>query len=136
MNDLISLLQHIEKRPGMYFGDGERSRSIRILQAFITGFRCAQDPKSPYALDCYTQWVATHYRVLADSMGGNDMILEHVGGDERKAFDEFFRLLPEYLRDREQLGFEGILLRFSEVQEQLWEAFSKEGKDDRSGSGV
>jgi hypothetical protein len=135
MNDLIAILQHIEKRPGMYFGDGERSRSIRILQAFITGFQCAQEPKSSNPFDCFTQWVATRYRVLADSMGAYDLILEHVGGDERKAYDEFFRLLPEYLRDRQQLGFEGILSRFSEVQEPLWEAFRKDGTDDRSGSG-
>jgi len=134
MNDLIATLQHVEKRPGMYFGDGERLRSIRILQAFITGFQCAQETKSSNTFDCFAQWVATRYRVLADAMGAYDLILEHVEGDERKAYDEFFRLLPEYLRDRQQLGFDGILLRFSEVQEPLWEAFRKDGADDRSGS--
>jgi len=117
MNDLISLLQHIEKRPGMYFGWGERSRSIRILQAFITGFQCAQNARSSNAFDCFREWIATHYRVFAT--GAYDMILEHVGGDEGMAYDEFFRLLPEYLQDRQRIGFEGIQLRFSEVQEQL-----------------
>jgi len=40
------------------------------------------------------------------------MILDHVGDNEHGTFDEFFRLLPEFLRDQKQLGWEGILSRF------------------------
>jgi len=127
MSRLIEILQHIEERPGMYFGDGDRSRSIRIVKAFIVGFQCAQHtPDSPNDLDCFTEWVATRYHVLAEGRDSYHMILEHFGGDERKAYDEFFRLLPDYLRDRQQLGWDSIVSRFTEVQDECMEAFSKE----------
>ena len=129
MNDLFTILQHIEKRPGMYFGYGDRSRSIRILQAFILGFQVSQHGlNTKNVFDCFTEWVALHYRVLADSMGGFDIILDRVGGDERKAYDEFFTLLPNYIRDRDQVGVDSIRLRFSEVQDDLWKAFREELK--------
>lgn len=53
------------------------------------------------------------------------MILEHEGGDEQKAFDEFFRVLLDFLRDRREIGRDGILSRFSDVQDQLLTAFEK-----------
>jgi hypothetical protein len=123
VNDLIATLQHIEKRPGMYFGDAERSRSIHILQAFIVGFQSAQN--SADALDCFTEWVATHYDVVADTKPSFEMILEHVGRDDRKAYEEFFRLLPVYLRERERVGTVAIRLRFSEAQDRLLKVFGK-----------
>jgi hypothetical protein len=70
--------------------------------------------------------VAIRYRVFADGRGGFDLILEHVQGDERKAFDEFYRLLPDYLRDRQAMGWDGILAQFSDVQDELREAFGNE----------
>jgi hypothetical protein len=56
------------------------------------------------------------------------MILEHVRADECLAYDEFFRLLPEFVRDRERLGREGILSQFSKVQDELWEEFRREAQ--------
>jgi hypothetical protein len=47
-------------------------------------------------------------------------------GDEQKAFDEFFRLVPSFVRDREEIGRDGILSRFSEIQDQLMTAFEKD----------
>jgi len=130
MSDLIATLQHIEKRPGMYFGDGERSRSIHILRAFITGFQVGQQHSDAHGdLDFLTEWVAAHYGVLAEGRGSFDMILERVGGDERKAYDEFFRLLPDYLRAKQELGKDGILSRFCEVQDECMEAFRKQLED-------
>jgi hypothetical protein len=131
MSTLVGTLQLIENRPGMFFGDGKRSRSIWILKAFIFGFQTAQQPDSARDLDCFTEWVATHYHVLADGMDSYYMILEHVGGDERKAYDEFFRLLPDYLRDRQQLGWDSIVSRFTEIQDECMEAFrEKSDKHD------
>ena len=123
MSDLVQILQHIEKRPGMYFGNDNRSRSIFVLQAFIMGFQMAHPDDQGGVFNCFREWVAIHYRVLADGRGGFELILERVGGDERKAYDEFFRVLPDYLRDKAGIGFEGIQLRFSETQEQALKTF-------------
>ncbi len=128
MSNLVEILQHIEKRPGMYFGNTERFRSILTLQAFIMGFQMAQAADSPGVFNCFREWVASQYRVLADGRGGFELILEQVGGDERRAYNEFFRILPDYLRDRQQLGFESIQLKFSEIQEQILKDFRKESK--------
>ncbi len=128
MSELIEILQHIEKRPGMYFGNGEHSRSIHILQAFIVGFQCNQEKSEELAF--FTEWVGGYYEVLVESRGAFHLILEHVGGDERKAFDEFFRLLPEYLRDRNELGIGGIMTRFDAVQEKRLEEFRKSSRSE------
>ena len=63
------------------------------------------------------------YNALADGQNGFVLILEHVAGDGKLAFEEFFHLLSDYIRDRHELGFERILSRFGEVQDKLWEAF-------------
>jgi hypothetical protein len=131
MNALIKLLEHLEKRPGMYFGAGDRSRSIHLLQAFLLGVDCGrQYHAEPPVFELFTEWVATHYRVLAEGRDGFHMILEHVGGDDQKAYEEFFRLLPTFLHDKQQLGRDGILSRFSEAQDDALGAFEKELKNE------
>ena len=104
----------------MYFNAGDRSRSIHLLQAFFLGVDCGrQFHAEPRDLDFITEWVAAHYRMLAGGLGGLDMILEHVGDDEQKAYDEFFRLLPSFLHDKQELGGDAIISRFSQVQDEL-----------------
>src|SRR6185295_18782987 len=108
MSMLLTTLQHIKTRPGMYFGGGDRSRSIHILKAFITGFNLAQQaPGGTGDLDFFTEWVATQYRVLAEGRDSFHMILEHVAGDEQRAFEEFYALLPGFLHDLQDIGTEG-----------------------------
>jgi hypothetical protein len=131
MSDLIEILQQIHKRPGMYFGSRERARSIHVIQAFIMGYEAAKlGTDSPSELGCFNEWVAIHYHVFAEGRGGFILIIEHVGGDERLAFDEFFRILPEFVRDKQQLGRDAIISRFCEVQDELFEAFSKNLKNE------
>lgn len=125
--ELLQILQHIHERPGMYFGDGERGRSIHMLNAFIMGFEVGRDPAGKNRdLDCFREWVALRYNALTDGQDGFTLILEHVGGDDKLAFDEFFQLLPDYLRDRQELGWDAIQSRFAEAQNKLWEAFSSD----------
>jgi hypothetical protein len=124
MSELIQILQHIHKRRGMYFGDANRSRSIHFLKAFIMGFECGRgSAEKDTGLDCFREWVGWRYNALTDGQDGFTLILEHVGADETLAFDEFFQLLPDYVRDRQELGLDGIVSRFSEAQDKLWEAF-------------
>ena len=126
MSQLIETLQHMQKRPGMYFGDPVKAHSIRVLEAFILGFQSGQhaaDKTNDF--DCFREWVAVRYRILADNQGVFDMILERVAGDEESAFDEFFLLLPDYVRDRNEMGWDGIQARFGEIQDELWKEFDK-----------
>lgn len=111
----------------MYFGGGDQARSIHTLHAFIIGFEFGQlSPGATGDFEYFTEWVATHYRVFAEGRGGFNMILEHVGGDEQKAFEEFYRLLPEFLRDKQQFGRDGILSRFTDIQDEAFRALQKE----------
>ena len=100
-----------------------------MLEAFILGFQTARGaelrPNETGDLDFFREWVGVHYRALVDGQNGFILILEHVDGDPRLAFDEFFRLLPLYLSDCKRWGREGILSRFTEIQDQLWEQFRK-----------
>jgi hypothetical protein len=128
MSRLIEMLQHIKKMPRAYLPphDGGRG-SIHLLKAFILGFEMGQptDEKTR-DFDCFREWVGIYYQTLVDGQDGFTLILEHVDGDPFLAFDEFFRLLPIYLKDRQQLGFEGIHIRFNEIQAPLWEKFREE----------
>jgi hypothetical protein len=127
MSQLIEILQHIQKRPQMYFGGGEEARSIHLLQAFICGFQTAEAaPRGD--LELFREWVGVHYRTLVDNQNGFVLILERVDGDPRLAFDEFFRLLPVYVAEHQQWGREGILRRFAEIQDELWSEFRKDLK--------
>jgi hypothetical protein len=120
MSSLIKLLEHLKTRPGMYFTAGERSRSIHLIQAFLLGVDAGRlYVAEPRDFDCFREWVTAHYRVPADNRSGFDLILEHADGDEQLAYDEFFRLLPDYLRDWQELGFGGIQDRFGRIQEAL-----------------
>ena len=53
-------------------------------------------------------------------MDGFSLILEHVGKDEKLAFDEFFRLLPLYERDiAAELGGEGVHAHYMKTMEEI-----------------
>jgi hypothetical protein len=126
MSHLIETLYAIQKRPGMYFGNSEDSRSIHVLFAFIVGFETGQGSSDKSRdFDCFREWIGLHYHTLVDGQGWLDLILEHVS-DPKLAYDEFFRLLPTYVKDRQELGWDGIHSRFGVVQEGLWEQFSKD----------
>jgi len=115
----------------MYFGTPERARSIYVIQAFIMGFQSATvGDKSSGDFECFNEWTAIHYHVFAEGRGAFTLIIEHVGGDERLAFDEFFRILPDFLRDRQQLGRDAIISRFCQVQDDCFEAFQKESNNE------
>ena len=129
---LIEVLQHMQKRPQMYFGGSGAARSIHLLEAFILGFQTAEGahetPSRTGGLELFREWVGVHYRTLVDGQNGFVLILEHVRGDPSLAFDEFFRLLPVYVAEHRQWGREGILRRFTEIQDELWEQFRRDIK--------
>src|SRR5215469_16588408 len=102
---IATILEHMGKRPGMYFGRGGDNRSLELVEAFVLGYQTALDvPDRSLPFSHFTRWVAAHYRVIDGPRSGFTLIREQVGGDERLAFDEFFRLLPAYARDMTELG--------------------------------
>ena len=105
----------------MYFSHGHISaRSISFVSAFITGFQHGQrSPADALDFGYFTRWVAAHYRVVDGPMSGFSLILEKVGGDDALAFDEFFRLLPLFLHDYDQIGPDGIEERYGKVMEEI-----------------
>jgi hypothetical protein len=122
MSQLVEILQHIGKRPEMYFGSAPEVRSIHFVSAFIAGYQHGLlHPDNSLPFIHFTQWVAARYRVNDGAMGGFNLILDHVGGDDRRAFDEFFRLLPNYIKDMAELGTGGIEARYNEVMTQIHE---------------
>ena len=122
MSRVVEIFKHMEKHPGMYFGGGEQRRSICYLAAFVMGREEGMSfPEDSTRFTHFTRWVASHYRVIDGPNNGFTLILEHVGGDERLAFDEFFRLLPAYVKDMAELGPEGVHARYGEVMSQIEE---------------
>lgn len=95
--------------------------SLGEVQAFITGFQHGQSAKSDSTwFDSFTKWVAVHYGVNAAAINGFGLIREHVGNDEKEACEEFFRLLPNYIRDMEKIGPDGIGKKYMKLIKRLF----------------
>ena len=104
----------------MYFGGGGDKRSLSLVAAFVMGYQTALDvPDRSLPFSHFTRWVAAHYRVIDGPKDGFTLIRDHVGDNERLAFDEFFRLLPLYAKDMSELGPEGVHAYYGEVMGQL-----------------
>jgi hypothetical protein len=121
MSPLAKTLFEIQKKPAMWLGCGVVSaRSISLLSAFIAGYQTGKNADSDSLhFENFTQWVAAHYRVNDGAMSGFTLIMEKVGGDESRAFDEFFRLLPLFVADMEQIGPESVVARYKEVMHEI-----------------
>ena len=117
MSEFADILRSVEKKPGMWFG---HRASIHEIAAFIAGFQHGQRvPADPLSFEHFTRWVAAHYRVVDGPGGAFTLIMEHVGGDEHRAADEFFRLLPLYARDLSKLGGEGVHAHYGKVMMEI-----------------
>lgn len=120
MTPLNEIFKRMKEHQGLYFGGGDERRSIVYIQAFVTGFGLGREfPQSLVPFSHFTRWVAAHYRVWDESNDGFSLILQHVGGDERLAFDEFFRLYPDYAKDMQELGPDGVHARYTEAMAQI-----------------
>jgi hypothetical protein len=120
MNNLVQILEQMGKRSGMYFGRGGDQRSLDLVEAFIMGYQFGVEGGSKaLQFTHFIRWVAAHYRVIDGPRGGFTLIREHVGGDERLAFDEFLKLLPLYVKDMTELGPDGIHAHYGQVMSEL-----------------
>lgn len=93
----------------MYFG---QAGSIGHLRTFITGFYLGQPlTNSEDILECFTTWVAEHYRVAPGAKSWSIILLEQAGNDDSAAFELFYKHLDSYLDDRAAIGCVGIQAR-------------------------
>lgn len=117
MDKLAEIFFHIQKKPGLYF---RHPRCLRDVQTFLTGFELGRAYSgAALSFGHFTRWVASTYRVRDGAMGGFCLIFEHVGEDEQRAFEEFFRLLPDYIRDLQEIGPDGIHKRYLKVMGEI-----------------
>lgn len=96
MDKLYDLLQKIRVSPGLYIG----SSSLTRLHAFIDGYTyrdCLDNANSGNCLDGFREFVAAKYDMNTDH-GWSDFIQFFNINDEQKAFNEFYRLLDEFIK--------------------------------------
>jgi hypothetical protein len=118
MDALAIALCCIQRRPTMWLPNVD---SLAEVEAFITGYRYGQrwEGRSHW-FSSFTNWVGVQYGVNPGPMNGFSLIRERVGNDEKKGWDEFFRLLPKYMRDMERLGPDGISKKFEKLVHRLY----------------
>ena len=118
---LLELIRAIGKKPGFYIsGSLSGSVSILHLRSFLVGHQCGrgQPAEGDDILDGMTYWVCARYGVPCSSMDWSGILWRQCGRDDQAAFRLFFELLEEYVRDRDQLGTDGIRTRFMEMMAQ------------------
>lgn len=96
MDKLYDLLQKIRVRPGLYIG----RPSLTLLHGFIIGYiyrDCLDNANSGNCLDGFREFVAARYEMNTDH-GWADFIQFFNINDEQEAFNEFYRLLDEFIK--------------------------------------
>jgi hypothetical protein len=108
----------------MYIGPPGHHRSIWHLKSFIVGFQSGSIGRGPYqegdmVLDAFTFWVCTRFGVPDGPMDWSGHIWRHCDEDDEAAFQMFFELLEEYVKNRARTGPEQIKNRFLKMLEKL-----------------
>jgi hypothetical protein len=97
MKNLYDLLERMRERPAMYLGE----KRISSLRTFIDGYHFAtlehniSSIENP-PLGVLNLWMANKFGWGETSAGWNSILLIESQGDEAKALDHFFDLLPEF----------------------------------------
>ena len=97
MSDLLSVLNELRRRPGMYIG---RPSVIR-LAAFLRGYDYALSKLDGRSVDpilpAFRDWI--HQRFQTRKVSWEDLILQH-SKDEEDAWKGLWELFDEYLAER------------------------------------
>ncbi|QHT70576.1 hypothetical protein GXP67_29950 [Rhodocytophaga rosea] len=99
MKIIYNLLEKIKERPSMYLGE----KRISSLRTFIDGYTFGlweyniqtEEETPPFVL--LHKWVAKKFGWGQTSAGWNTILLNENLGDEEKALDQFFEILPEFM---------------------------------------
>lgn len=95
MLTVMSLLNEIRRRPGMFLGRA----SIAKLAPFLNGYQLAMHRAGVKAPDellmaSFRDWI--HERYKTTKVGWETLILQDSKDDEGEAMDHFWRLLDEF----------------------------------------
>ncbi len=99
MLDLYDLIRNIQKRPAMYLG---RS-TISNLRTFIAGYIFARrqmqisQTKQEQEFSNFQTWIQQRYNVTYNQTW--DQIILFFSKDENSAFEEFFKLFDEFIKN-------------------------------------
>ena len=94
MDILIELLEKIRETPIIYIG----KKSATLLKAFIDGYMDREleiNSKSQSTFCGFSDFVVSHYNVCKNPNW--DRIITAYTSNDDMAFEEFYRLLDEYL---------------------------------------
>ena len=104
-------LRLVRPRPGLYMG----VKSITCLQQYIhgvmEGLSLAGAPRQetlfplPLHAFLFSEYVARRFGFFGSTAGWKSMLLKTCGGDEEKAFDQFYEVWDAYTALRPQQAF-------------------------------
>jgi hypothetical protein len=102
MKNLYKLLDKIRERPSMYLGE----KRINSLRTFLDGYTFGLweynihtgGETPPFGL--FHKWIAKKFGWGQTSAGWNTILLNENLGDEAKALDQFFEILPDFMNVR------------------------------------
>ncbi|MEG4999865.1 hypothetical protein [Microcoleus sp. B4-D4] len=100
MTKLYELLDRIQKKPGMYIG----SPSISNLFMFLCGYQHARDLlETPFTeqeeeFAKFQPWLQKRFAVNTSASWAK--VILFYSTDESQAFDTFFDLLQEFIKDK------------------------------------
>lgn len=107
MGGLYEVLQKIKAKPGMYIGRA----AISDLFMFLVGYEFARDELGiePNELEIkfyedFQPWLQKRFEVQTVNSWAN--IIQFYTGDEKEAFNYFFKLLDEFLQGQQNLAVE------------------------------
>ena len=100
MTKFYQLLDRIHKKPGMYIG----SRSISNLFMFLCGYQHARDlletpvTKQEEKFTEFQPWLQKRFAINTSASWAKIILLYST--DESHAFDTFFDMLQEFIKDK------------------------------------
>jgi hypothetical protein len=115
-------LRFLGKKPGFYLSPEPSASPFSIwhLRSFLTGFQCGQQWQTDSTiLDAFDWWVCTHYNISDGAMDWCGHIWHQAGKNDEAAFRLFFELFELYVKDRKEIGADGIKTRFDDMLHRL-----------------
>ncbi len=96
MNKLYELLQKIKQRPGLYLG----VKSLTLLNVFIGGYAICQsdyNQQESNLFNGFQEHIQKKYKISSTQSWAK--IIDFYSATDADAFDLFFKLFEEFLKD-------------------------------------
>jgi hypothetical protein len=97
MSHILSLLNEMRGRLGMYVGDSSLTKLASFLRGYdLAIYKCSQVESDPFLAD-FRDWI--HQQFQNESLSWEETILRH-SKDESDALKRFWELLDKYVLER------------------------------------